>query len=49
MHDLKVVAYSDLPIEFGGSGKQMGGGLLNLGREKEEGGNPDAKAKQENE
>ena len=49
VHGLNLVAYSDLPIEFGGSGKWMDGAQFNLKKEKQDGENPDAKARQENE
>lgn len=45
VHSLNLVAYNDLPIEFGGSGKLMGGALSNLEKENQDGKNPDAGAK----
>lgn len=49
VHDLDLVAYSDLPLEFGGSGKRMDGAQANVEKENRDEGNPDAKAKEENE
>lgn len=47
VHDLKLVAYSDLPVEFGGSGKRMDEALLDSKEESETEGNSDVKGKQE--
>lgn len=47
VRDLNLVAYSDLPVDFGGSGKLMDEALLDSKKESETGGNSDAKGKQE--
>lgn len=48
VHGLKLVAYSNLPIEFGGSGTLMDEALSSLGMEKGEGGDSEPQVKQEN-
>lgn len=47
VRDLNLVAYSDFPVEFGGSGKRMDEALLESKKESETGGNSDVKGKQE--
>lgn len=49
VHNLNLVAYSDLPLEFGGSGKRMDEALSKSEKDNEEEGNADAKIKLENE
>ena len=44
VHGLNLVAYSDLPTEFGGSGKLMDGAPLDLEKENQDGKIADAKA-----